>query len=141
MQFERSGLVSMHSYMLDNSGTPSPKKSLLEVENGRDTFSVISTSWSFDPHPDDNISIGIREVFIKIGKPGSITQIVNNPRNFGRAGKLFDLKKGDGSIETIYIHDIKLEHLSPSLQVLLNEKSILLKDPDPKVILEKPFGN
>jgi hypothetical protein len=39
------------------------------LENGKDTFSVISTSWSFDPNPEDNISLGIREVFIKIGKP------------------------------------------------------------------------
>jgi hypothetical protein len=141
MQFERSGLVSMHSYMLDSSGKPSPKKSLLDIENGRDTFSVISASWSFDPDPADNISIGIREVFIKIGKPGSITQIVNSPRNFGKAGKLFDLKKEDGSVETIHIQNIRLESLSPSLQGLLNEKSILLKDPDPAVILEKPIRN
>jgi hypothetical protein len=141
MQFERSGLVSMHSYMLDSSGKPSPKKSLLDIENGRDTFSVISTSWSFDPDPADNISIGIREVFIKIGKPDSITQIVNSPRNFGKAGKLFDLKKGDGSIETLNIQNIRLESLSPSLQALLNEKSILLKDPDPTVILEKQIRN
>jgi hypothetical protein len=140
MQFERSGLVSMHSYMLDSSGKPSPKKSLLDIENGRDTFSVISTSWSFDPDPQDNISIGIREVFIKIGKHGSITQIVNSPRNFGKAGKLFDLKREDGSIETIHIQNIRLENLSPSLQALLNEKSILLKDPDPTVILEKPLA-
>jgi hypothetical protein len=63
---------------------------------------------------------------------------VNSPRNFGKAGKLFDLKKENGEIETIHIQNVRLETLPPSIQALLNEKSILLNDPHPTVILEKP---
>jgi hypothetical protein len=63
---------------------------------------------------------------------------VNSPRNFGKAGKLFDLKKENGEIETIHIQNVRLETLPPSIQALLNEKSILFNDPHPTVILEKP---
>ena len=72
MQFESPGIVSVYSTVKSSSGkTESPRHSLLSLSSGNKYLAAISASWNFDVG-DKNRIIGIREIYIKLGKGGSI---------------------------------------------------------------------
>lgn len=79
-QFESPGLVSIHSRIKNQSvAIESPRHSLMQLDHVSDFLPVISASWNFDVG-DKNKIIGIREVYKKLSKDGSIEEVINTIR-------------------------------------------------------------
>lgn len=133
IQFEAPGLISIHSYYNNDTAVAvSPKHSLMRLEPGKQYMNAISASWSFDPKPADDIIIGIREVFTKLGRGGSI-QIIRDAREnalfpgMGIVHWVHENKK----VDTLFQKIQSLDSLPLEIQKLVDKNSILLKDPDP----------
>ena len=81
MQFESPGLVSIYSHIKNNSAkTESPRHSLLNLKSSTNFLSAISASWNFDSG-EKNTIIGIREIYIKQGKGGTVEEVLNEVEN------------------------------------------------------------
>lgn len=137
-QFESPNLVSIHSQIKNNDKKVEyPRHSLLSIDNKAEYLSAISASWNFDAGANNRI-IGIREVYKKLGKGGRIEEVINSPANASCQCKIIKWHKNQATTETFYLKNILLDSLkNPSLSNLINENSILLKDPEPGLILNK----
>jgi hypothetical protein len=100
-------------------------------------ISVISASWNFDAGRLNQI-IGIREVYEKQGKGGSLEEVMNTLENASCRCKIVNWSKDDTRIKTFYLHNVSLDSMhSDALKKLLDENSILLREPQEGVILQK----
>ncbi|MBO9564997.1 MAG: hypothetical protein J7621_19630 [Niastella sp.] len=135
MQFESPWLVSIYSSVKNNHDSiESPRHSLMRLDQEKDFISVISASWSFDVGRHNNV-IGIREVYIKQGKGGTIEEILNTPENASCRCKIVKWHL-DGKEKVYYLRNERLDRLPhEALKKLLDEKSILLRVPQDGLIL------
>lgn len=135
-QFEAPYLVSLHSHIKNNSGIiESPRHSLMQLDNEKVYFPVISASWSFDVGNRNNI-VGIREVYIKQGKGGSIEEVINTLENASCKCKIVTWHQGNNNVKTFYLKNQYLDSLSETtLKNLLDEKSIILRKPQQGLII------
>lgn len=137
-QFESPNLVSIHSQIKNSDKTVEyPRHSLLSFDKKEAYLSVISASWNFDAGTNNRI-IGIREVYKKLGKGGRIEEVINTPANASCQCKIIKWHQSKEPIQTFYLKNMFLDSLkNPTLSNLINENSILLKDPEVGVILNK----
>lgn len=135
MQFENSEVISIHSYLRNSeSKIESPRLSLMRLGKHNSKIMVISASWNFDAGENNDI-IGIREVYIKQGKGGEIKEVINTVDNNACHCKILLWSKGK-EIKSFYLRNELLDSLSdPSLQHLVDENSILLRNPDSVTII------
>lgn len=141
MQFESPWLVSVHSRVKKAGGNESPKHSLLKLEKNKTLSSVISASWNFDIG-DRNRIIGIREVYIKLGKGGTVKEIINEPENALCRCKIIKWTQADGKVRSFQLKNESLDSLPyEAARELLDEHSILLREPEKGVILSVPPKN
>ncbi len=137
MQFESPWLVSVHSRVKNAPENPSPKHSLLKLEKDKTFASVISASWNFDIGERNKI-IGIREIYIKLGKGLTVKEVINEPENALCRCKIIKLIEPNGYIRSLQLKNENLDKLPyEQIKGLLDENSILLKDPENGVILRK----
>ena len=141
MQFESPWLVSVTSYVKNaKDSIQSPRHSLLPLNRGRPQISVISASWSFDAG-DKNQIIGIREVYVKLGKGGTTNEIINSLDNSSCRCKIVQWHKPDKRDTTFYLKNQLLDTLADGqLRKLLDENSILLREPQKGVIIADTSG-
>lgn len=137
-QFESPNLVSIHSQIKNtDKKVEYPRHSLLSLDKKEEYLSVISASWNFDAGANNRI-IGIREVYKKLGKGGRIEEVINTPANASCQCKIIKWHQSKQPIQTFYLKNIFLDSLkNPTLSNLINENSILLKDPEEGLILNK----
>lgn len=137
-QFESPNLVSIHSQIKNtDKKVEYPRHSLLSLDKKEEYLSVISASWNFDAGTNNRI-IGIREVYKKLGKGGRIEEVINTPANASCQCKIIKWHQPKQSIQTFYLKNMFLDSLkNPTLSNLINENSILLKDPEAGLILNK----
>lgn len=130
MQFESPYLVSIYSYVENNSDSiESPRHSLMQLNNESKYISVISASWSFDVGIRNNI-IGIREVYIKQGKGGYTEESMNTLENASCHCKIINWHQDNNQVKTFYLKNQLLDNIpDETLRNLLNENSILLRVP------------
>jgi hypothetical protein len=138
MQFEAPWLVSIHSSVKNKKDSiESPRHSLMRLNTAGPFISVISASWNFDAGKLNQI-IGIREVYEKQGKGGSLEEVMNTLENASCRCKIVNWNKGDTRIKTFYLHNVSLDSMhNDALKKLLDENSILLREPQEGVILQK----
>lgn len=137
-QFESPNLVSIHSQIKNtDKKVEYPRHSLLSLDKKEEYLSVISASWNFDAGTNNRI-IGIREVYKKLGKGGRIEEVINTPANASCQCKIIKWHQIKQPIQTFYLKNMFLDSLkNPILSNLINENSILLKDPEEGLILNK----
>lgn len=141
MQFEAPALVSLYSRVKNKSGNvESPIHALLRLDKGKSYLTSIATTWSFDMG-DGNDMIGIRNVFIKQGKGGSLEEITNTPENANCHCKIMKWVQSNNQIKTFQLTYRLLDTLADeSLKALIDEKSILLREPREGVILSSALA-
>ena len=135
-QFESKGLVSLHSH-IKNQGVAieSPRHSLMQLDHPSAFLPVISASWNFDVG-DKNKIIGIREVYKKLGNGGSVEEVINTIENASCKCKILKWLKDGEYVQTFQIKHVLLDSMhEPTLEKLLNEKSILLREPDDRLVI------
>ncbi len=137
MQFESPGIVSVYSRIKNNSNnTESPRHSLLNLFSGKKYLSAISASWNFDIG-DKNKIIGIREVYIKLGKGGKIEEVINDVENASCQCKVIRWHQSNNQVKTFYLKNQLLDSLHiDELKSLIDEKSILPGTPQDKLVLD-----
>jgi len=135
MQFENANVVSIHSYVKNNSDTiESPRLSLMRFDRKHKRLFVISASWNFDVGNKNDI-IGIREVYTKQGQSGSIEEVINTVENSSCRCKIVRWKSGAQSTN-FQLRNENIDSLTDiSLKSMLDEHSILLRQPENGVIL------
>jgi len=122
---------------LDNK-VLSPRHSLLQLDSTRQYLNVISASWNFDVGEKNRV-IGIREVYKKIGEGGELEEILNSVENAECKCKIIRWKKPGGEVEEFRLKNSLLDSIKPvTLQMLLNEKSILVKDLEDTLLIKHP---
>jgi hypothetical protein len=138
MQFESPGIVSIYSRIKSSSGkTESPRHSLLNLNSGKQYLPAISSSWNFDVR-DKNKIIGIREIYIKLGKGGSIEEVINEIENASCQCKVIRWHQLNGQVKTFYLKNQLLDSLKEAeIRPLINEKSILLSIPHDGLLISK----
>ncbi len=139
MQLEAPGIVSIHSRVLNDSGNmASPKHSLMVLEKSTSQLNVISASWNFDA--EDNRIIGIREVYIKKGQ-GTLAEIKNSLLGT-KYDRVLQWSKPNQQRDTIVLTNHRIEVIDEKgVRELVDENSIVLKDPDSTLILKvDPLG-
>jgi len=126
MQYESPWIVSVHSFVRNNKDSiESPRHSLLRLDQNERMIPVISASWNFDVGKKNNI-IGNREVYIKQGKGGKVTEVLNTLENANCHCKIVEWQKPDGEKRTFYLKNELLDKLpNDTLRHLLDETSIL----------------
>ena len=136
MQFESPWLVSIHSYVRNKEGKiESPRHSLMKLNDTNEYKNVISASWSFDVGEKNNI-IGIREVYIKQGKGGIVEEVLNTVENASCKCKIVKWHKNNNETQVFQLKNQLLDEMTDHrLKSLLDEKSILLRTPDEKLII------
>ena len=113
----------------------SPRHSLMQLDHASNFLPVISASWNFDVG-DKNKIIGIREVYKKLGKEGSIEEVINTIENASCKCKILRWLKDGKYVQTFQLkHELLDSMHEPMLQKLLNEKSILLREPEDRLVL------
>lgn len=136
-QFESKGIVSVHTHVKNNdSSIESPRHSLLSFAHADNQpyLNVISASWNFDAGSLNQI-IGIREVYQKLGRGGRLEEIYNSLENAQCKCKIVRWHRPDGTQEKWYLKNNHLDSLhNVQLSNLLNENSILLRDPDSTIL-------
>lgn len=140
MQFEAPALVSIYSRVKNNSGrVESPIHALLRLDKGKGYLTSIATTWSFDLG-DGNDMIGIRNVFIKQGKGGTLEEITNTPENANCHCKIMKWVQPNNQPRIYQLKYRLLDTLANEfLKPLINEKSILLREPKEGIILTSPL--
>ncbi|MBX9891401.1 MAG: hypothetical protein K2Y12_03685 [Chitinophagaceae bacterium] len=138
IQFEAPGLISIHSRIKNNQDiVESPRHSLMNLEPGKPFLNAISASWSFDVGSKNRI-IGIREVYQKVGKGGHIQEVINSVENASCQCKIIRWQKDAKSTNTFYLKNMSLDSLESSeMRHMIDETSILLKDPAEEFIIKK----
>lgn len=141
MQFEAPWLVSIHSSVKNNSNSiESPRHSLMWLNTAGPYISVISASWNFDAGPRNQI-IGIREVYEKQGKGGTVEEVINTLENASCRCKIINWYRGTKKVKTFYLRNELLDSIpNETLKRLLNENSILLREPQQGLIMENNVG-
>jgi len=136
MQFESPGIVSVYSRIKNATGkTESPRHSLLDLNTNSKYIPAISASWNFDVG-DKNKIIGIREIYIKLGKNGVIEEVINEIENASCQCKVIRWRQPDNELKTFYLKNQLLDSLPINeIKPLINEKSILLGMPEEGLIL------
>jgi hypothetical protein len=137
IQFEAPGLLSIHSRVKNNNGkVESPRHSLMMLDSTGTYLSAISASWNFDVG-DRNRIIGIREAYQKLGSGGTLEEVINSLENASCQCKILRWRKPNDSVSTYYLKNISLDALKDSsLLQLINEHSILTKNPSEKLVIE-----
>ena len=139
-QFESKGLVSIHTHIKNlDQKIESPRHSLLSLhaDSSLPYLNVMSTSWSFDLGKFNQI-IGIREVFQKLGNQGQLEEVYNSLENAHCKCKIIRWHQSNLPTQTWYLKNSPIDSLHNSyLSSMLDEKSILLKDPSTGILLEK----
>ena len=110
---------------------------LLNVIIGKNSKyqTTISASWNFDAGNNKRI-IGIREVYEKIGEDGRIEEIINTPANASCQCKIIKWHQKNNEVQTFYLKNTILDSTkNPQLYQLIDDKSILLKDPETGVVI------
>jgi hypothetical protein len=135
MQYEAPWLLSIHSHVKnDIDSIESPRHSLMRLDRPSKLKSVISASWSFDVGNSNNI-IGIREVYVKQGKGGTVEEVLNTPENASCRCKIILWKNGDKQTK-FYLRNKRLETLTDdSLKLLIDDKSILARTPQEGLVI------
>ncbi|MFP5041200.1 hypothetical protein [Parasediminibacterium sp. JCM 36343] len=135
-QFEAKNLVSFYSRVKNAlDSMESPRHTMLTLTTSKQYLTAISTSWNFDVG-EKNKMIGIREVFIKLGKGGSIEEVMNEVENSSCQCKIIRWHKENKQIKTFYLKNELLDTIPfKEIRPLINEKSILFKDPEDSVML------
>ncbi|THU31620.1 hypothetical protein FAM09_28780 [Niastella caeni] len=135
-QYEAPYLVSLHSHIKNNTGAiESPRHSLMQLNKETRFIPIISASWNFDVGSLNNI-VGIREVYVKEGKGGTIEEVINTVENASCKCKIVNWHQANGSVKTFYLKNQMLDNLrEATLKNLLDEKSIILREPQEGVIL------
>ncbi len=138
MQFESPGIVSVYSRIKTNSLiTESPRHSLLNLNTSKSYLAAISASWNFDIGERNKI-IGIREIFIKLGKFGSIEEVINEVENASCQCKIIRWHKADKQVQVFYLKNELLDSLHlAEIKPLINETSILLGVPQDGLIISR----
>lgn len=136
MQFESPGIVSVFSRIKNNSNkTESPRHSLFNLYGNNKFITAISSSWNFDVG-DKNRIIGIREIYIKQGKGGSIEEIINEVENASCNCKVIRWHQANNQNKSFYLKNEILDSLkNTDLKKLINEQSILLNIPQDGLII------
>lgn len=136
MQYENKDIISIHSYVVNDKDTiESPRLSLLRLEPGRKYQNVISASWNFDTARNNDV-IGIREVYTKLSDKGAVKEILNTIENSSCKCKIVSVNDEHKKEKHYFLKNTSLDSL-PDLALipLLDEHSILLRNPDSTVIL------
>ena len=136
LQFEAPNLVSIHTFVKNEDGKiESPRHSLLSINDRDSVYNAISASWNFDVGERNRI-IGIREVYIKQGAGGRLTEIINSLENANCRCKIVQWTKQDNSVKKFYLKNVLLDSLNdPNLLALINEKSILTRNPEDSILI------
>jgi hypothetical protein len=136
VQFESPNILSIHSRIVNGSNkTEYPRHSLMNLTKNNKYQTSISASWNFDAGNNKRI-IGIREVYEKIGKDGRLEEIINTPANASCQCKIIKWYQKDNTVQTIYLKNTILDSTkNAQLYQLIDEKSILLKDPETGVVI------
>jgi hypothetical protein len=138
MQFQSPGIVSVYSRIQTNSAkTESPRHSLLNLNSNRQYLSAISASWSFDIGERNKI-IGIREIYIKQGRGGTIEEVMNEVENASCKCKIIQWHQSNREIKSYFLKNELLDSLTmKEIQPLINENSILIGTPQPGLVIGK----
>ena len=138
IQFESPKVISIHSRIKNNSmKVEYPRHSLLSLDSKNGFLDAISASWNFDSGNNNRI-ISIREVYSKLGKGGRKEEVMNSPENASCQCKIIKWIQLNKPKETFYLKNMSLDSLkNPSLQQLIDERSILLKDPEEGLLIIK----
>ena len=109
----------------------------MSLDSKTSFLDAISASWNFDAGANNRI-IGIREVYTKLGKGGQIEEVLNSPENASCQCKIIHWIQSNKVKQSFYLKNISLDSLkNPLLQQLIDERSILLKDPEEGLIILK----
>jgi hypothetical protein len=138
IQFESPEILSIYSRIKNDKGdVESPRHSLMSLESHEGYLTAISASWNFDVGNRNRI-IGIREVYKKLGQGGRIEEVINSVENASCQCKIIKWIKEDKTVATYYLKNMLLDQMKDAeLLKLINEKSILLKDPDEFLLMNK----
>ncbi|MBO9200525.1 MULTISPECIES: hypothetical protein [Niastella] len=138
MQFEAPWLVSIRSSVKNNKDSiESPRHSLMRLNASGPFLPVISASWSFDIGQRNQI-IGIREVYEKQGRGGKVEEVINTLENASCRCKIINWYKGTTKVKSFYLRNGLLDSVpSETLKKLLDENSILLREPKEGIILQR----
>jgi hypothetical protein len=138
MQFESPGIVSVYSRIKNSTNkTESPRHSLLSLYTSNKYLAAISSSWNFDIG-DKNKIIGIREIFIKLGKGGNIVEVMNEIENASCNCKVIRWQQNDNKVKTFYLKNELLDSLRlTELKPLIDENSILSNIPQDSLIIAR----
>ena len=138
LQFEAPGIVSVYSRIKNNSdNTESPRHSLLNIFPEKKYLTAISASWNFDVG-DKNKIIGIREIYIKLGKGGIIKEVINEIENASCQCKIIRWHQINDQVQTFYLKNQLLDSLPLNeIKPLINENSIILGIPQEGLIISK----
>ena len=138
MQFELPGIVSIYSRIKNNSNnTESPRHSLLSLSTGKKYLAAISASWNFDVGEKNKI-IGIREIYIKLGRGGTIEEVINEIENASCQCKVIRWRQANNQTQTFYLKNQLLDSLDLSdIKPLIDENSILLGIPQNGLVISK----
>ncbi len=138
IQMEAPGLLSIHSRIKNENVTvESPRHSLMSLDSNAGYISAISASWNFDVGVRNRI-IGIREVYKKLGTGGRIEEVINSVENASCQCKIIRWHKPDLTVATYYLKNMVLDGMKDEqLLKLINEKSILLKNPEEQLVKDK----
>ena len=142
MQFESPGIVSVYSRIKNNSNnTESPRHSLIDLNSGKKYLAAISASWNFDVG-DKNKIIGIREIYIKMGKGGTIKEVINEIENASCKCKIIRWYQVNNQVKSFYLKNELLDSLDLNdIKPLINENSILPSIPQDGLIISKDSAN
>ena len=138
MQFEAPWLVAVYSNVSNQKDSiESPRFSLMRLDLDKKYIPVISASWNFDVGVLNNI-IGIREVYIKEGTGGGTEEVLNTLENASCKCKIVEWERGPGT-KKFYLKNELLDSLpDEELRRLIDEKSILLREPQQTLLLTHP---
>ncbi len=138
MQFESPGIVSVYSRIKNATGKiESPRHSLFNLNNNSKYITAISASWNFDVDEKNKI-IGIREVYKKLGKGGKIEEILNEVENASCQCKVIRWYQPNNGVRKFYLKNELLDSIAFKEMIpLINEKSILLSEPQKGLIISK----
>ena len=136
VQFESPNVLSIHSRIMNGSNkTEYPRHSLMSLTKNNKFQTSISASWNFDAGNNKRI-IGIREVYEKIGKDGRIEEIINTPANASCQCKIIKWYQKNNDVQTFYSKNTILDSAkNVQLSQLIDDNSILLKDPETGVVI------
>jgi hypothetical protein len=121
--------------MNGSNKTEYPRHSLMSLTKNNKFQTSISASWNFDAGNNKRI-IGIREVYEKIGKDGRIEEIINTPANASCQCKIIKWYQKNNDVQTFYLKNTILDSAkNVQLSQLIDDNSILLKDPETGVVI------